>query len=148
MSHRKILPFLNNCSKMESWATGERVSVEFLGGCGVMQPGVYGQSLPTDGNTRKRGLGRARPRRRKEVILCGKFPLPSCQPVPGRDAGLRQGSSQEQKMLRMLVRSRATALTQGSGLGGGHQRGPSQATDRLQALFCTSRMTMLCLMWV
>lgn len=44
---------------MESGATGECVSVEFFGGCGVMQPGVYGQSLPTDGNTGKRGPGSA-----------------------------------------------------------------------------------------
>lgn len=46
---------------MGGGGTGECVCQwSFLGGCGVMQAGVYGQSLPTAGNTRKkRGPGPA-----------------------------------------------------------------------------------------
>lgn len=73
MSHQKILPFLN---KMESRATGVAAGFFFfslLGGSAVMQAGVYGQSLPTAGNTRKRGPASAPELKRGHPLW--EFPL-------------------------------------------------------------------------
>lgn len=100
-----------------------------------MQAGVYGQSLPTDGNTRKIG-GRAGPPR-KEVILCGNFPPSSCEPAPGRDAGLRQGSSQrgKEKMLRMFGWSRGRARR------GIRPEESSRGGGALGSRFCPSRLS-------
>lgn len=92
------------------------LSVEFLGGqlaCGgaMMQLGVYGQTLPIDGKMRRRGWAKLL---RKEVILCGNFPL-SCQHV-SQDQGKTErlhsdmGGSSKKECLECLDES-VPALT-------------------------------------
>lgn len=150
---QKILPFLNNWSKMKSGATGECVSVEFLGGCGVTQPGVYGQSLPTDGNTRKRGPGPASELKRGHLLW--EFPSlrvwAGSRERRGAPAGVIAGTKNAQNVCKEpCPRAHRDLGWSGGQRGGGFAShfctsvAPSQATDRLQALIRTSRITMPC----
>lgn len=56
-----------------------------------MQRGVYGQTLPIDGKMRKGGWAKLS---RKEVILCGNFPL-SCQHVSQEQGTTAWGSDRK-----------------------------------------------------
>lgn len=76
------------------------LSVEFLGGqlaCGgaVMQRGVYGQTLPIDGKMWRGGWAKLS---RKEVILCGNFPL-SCRHVSQDQGKTARGSNRKQGVI-------------------------------------------------
>lgn len=59
----------------------------------MMQWGVYGQTLPIDGKMWRGGWAKLW---RKEVILCGNFPL-SCQHVSQDDQGRLRGSIRKWK---------------------------------------------------
>lgn len=80
--------------------------------CGgaVMQQGVYGQTLPIDGKIWRGGWAKLS---RKEVILCGNFPL-SCQHVSQDQGRTAKGSNMkqgviEERMPRMFERTSASA---------------------------------------
>ncbi len=64
-------------------------------GVAVMQRGVYGQTLPIDGKMWKGGRAKLS---RKEVILCGNFPL-SCQHVSQEQGKTAWGSSRKQGVI-------------------------------------------------
>lgn len=127
MNHKKSFPFSTTGPK---WRVGRQVSV-----CqwSFWEAVVWRNQEFTDSHcpltvTPGKG-GRAQHRSWKEVIFCGNFPLSACEPAPGRDAGLQQGSSQEQKMLRMFVRNRARAHTGIWAEAGGSGEGASPATS-------------------
>lgn len=61
----------------------------------VMQGGVYGQTLPIDGKMWKGGWAKLL---RKEVILCGNFPL-SCQHVSQEQGKTAWGSNRKRGVI-------------------------------------------------
>lgn len=119
----------------DRWAS---VSVEFLGGCGVMQPGVYGLSLPTDGNTGKRGPGPASKEERGHPLW--EFPSllvwAGSRGRRGAPAGVIAGTKKAQNVDQEPCRDLGWRGAAGRRLGWPlvHQRGPQPGHRSLTGL--------------